>query len=169
MYNNTLHLSNTFTETQHYKNVLLLAVVEDMEDWLDSEDEDYNGEEGDLEEEDWMDALDQARAGLDLEAEDDYSSEETTTIKNPPSPSLNSRSSSMGPTEVSTHTPPNGSASSFNPAGPSTFSSSAFTPITYQETPCPTRPLGSDASLLDAFLQVFGEDTCDQVAETPSQ
>ena len=42
-----------------------------MESWLDSGDEDYDGEEGDSSNDEWMDALDQAEAQFDLGEEED--------------------------------------------------------------------------------------------------
>ena len=128
-----------------------------MEDWLDSEDEDYTGEEGDLDDDDWMDALDQAGAGLDPEDNNDDAG-------GPPSPSPSRPSSAKGPTATSTQVLSSGSTSRSNSGHAPTSSSSAFTPKVFKETPGPTHLLGSDASPLDAFLQVFVVDTFEHIA-----
>ena len=118
-----------------------------MESWLDSEDEDYDGEEGDLSNDEWMDewmdALDQAEAQFNLGEEDGMDEkEDTETTEITDSPTLSNQSATTSTTTLLA------------------FQHKAFT-----ETPGPTDPLGSDATPLDAFLQVFGRDTCDRIAE----
>ena len=54
-----------------------------MEGWLDSEDEDYQGEEGDLGDDDWMDALDQVGAGLVEEGDSEEEADNTVTTNQP--------------------------------------------------------------------------------------
>ena len=116
-----------------------------MESWLDSEDEDYDGEEGDLSNDEWMDALDQAEAQFNLGEEEDGMDEKEEDTE------------TTGSTDSPTHSNP--SATTFTTT-PLAFQHKVFT-----ETPGPTDPLGSDATPLDAFLQVFGKDTCEHIAE----
>lgn len=67
--------------------------------------------------------------------------------------------------ETSTQVLSSGSTSSCNSGHIPTSSSRPFTPKVFEETPGPTHPLGSNTSPLDAFLQVFGEDTFQRIAE----
>ena len=116
-----------------------------MESWLDSEDEDYDGEEGDLSNDEWMDALDQAEAQFDLGEEEDGMDEKEEDTE------------TTGSTDSPTHSNPSATTSTTTPL--------AFQHKVFTETPGPTDPLGSDATPLDAFLQVFGKDTCEHIAE----
>ena len=117
---------------------------------------------------DWMDALDKAEVQFDLGEEEDEMDEkdDTEAMERTASPTPSNPTSSMGPEISSLQVPSSGFPSSL-PSATATFTTmpSAFQHKEFNETPGPTHPLGSDATPLDAFLQVFRKDTCEHIAE----
>ena len=92
--------------------------------------------------------------------------DDTEAIERTASPTPSNPTSSMGPEISSPQVPSSGFPSSLPSAtATSTTIPSAFQHKEFNETPGPTHPLGSDATPLDAFLQVFGKDTCEHIAE----
>ena len=147
------------------------AVLDDVVDWLESDEEDFAGEEGDLDDDDeWMDALDKAGIQLQLDnlEEDEHENVDVSeaVIENTHPPPLTSEAANLQLVED------NVDSSSSPPSGhqfPQYDIPSESTPFQRQkeftESPGPTQPLGADATHFDAFLQVFGERTFDSIAE----
>ena len=116
------------------------------DDWLDSDDEEYIGDEGALGEStaNEGDPLDVAQAEPELD--DDDITTPTVTTQQPstlPSPPL-----------TSTSTLP---ATSIQPT--------AFEPIEFTSFVGPVNPLGSDSTPLQYFQETFGDNTFEHIAE----
>ena len=166
-------------------------VLQQLDDsWLESDDEDYLGEEGMLADT-AMDPLDQAQAVVE---ESEHSSMEPTGISDTiptcspvgtsatqphhqpqppttlPTPALTNQSTpthdNLTTLPLATSTPTSSPPSTpTHPVQTATPSAQPFQPIDFTEQVGPTNPLSSDATPLQYFAEVFGEQSFDKIAE----
>ena len=123
------------------------------DDWLDSDDEEYIGDEGALDEStaNEGDPLDVAQAEPELD-DDDIT---TATVTTQQTPTEQQQPSTLpSPPLTSTSTP---LATSIQPT--------AFEPIEFASFVGPVNPLGSDSTPLQYFQEIFRDNTFEYIAE----